>query len=98
MCFKSFEIAEGEVGRLEPSWGMYAKLCEQRRSEVAAKFVLEGEGRANEGWTMSTGVLSQRYMYIQILKQLIFASRLEGTSREGCHDLSSLDTHLHLSS
>ena len=40
---------------------LYATIGEQRRSEVAAQFVLEGEGRANEGCTVLSGVLNQMY-------------------------------------
>ena len=41
-------MARGSVGRSEASWGtshitMHAKIGEQKRLEVAAKFVLEGE-------------------------------------------------------
>ena len=41
-------MARGSVGRSEASWGtsqitMYAKIGEQKRSEVVAKFILEGE-------------------------------------------------------
>ena len=64
MFFKAFEAAKGDVGRLEHSWDkiritMHAKSGEPKRSEVAAKIVLEGKGRANEGWTMHRGVFSQ---------------------------------------
>ena len=38
---------------------MYARIGEQRKSEVAANFVLEGQGLANEGWTLCSGVLRQ---------------------------------------
>ena len=38
---------------------MYAKKGEQRRSEVAATFDLEGEGRANGEWTLCSGVKRQ---------------------------------------
>ena len=38
---------------------MYANVGDARRSEVAAKFVLEGEGHANEGSTLAAGVLHQ---------------------------------------
>ena len=49
--YKVFEIGKGDGGRLEPSWctiqiKMCGKLSEQKRSEVAAKFVLEVESRA----------------------------------------------------
>ena len=52
------------MGTLEANCGtiqitMYAKISSQRRSEVAAGFVSEGESRANEGWTMFPIVLSQ---------------------------------------
>ena len=41
------------MGRLEAGWRiiqitMYANIGEHKRSEVAATFILEGEGRANE--------------------------------------------------
>ena len=38
---------------------MHAMSGEAKRSEVAATIVLEGKGRANEGWAMHRGVLSQ---------------------------------------
>ena len=36
---------------------MHATLGDESRSEVATKFVLEGEGHATEGWTVMPGVL-----------------------------------------
>ena len=36
---------------------MYAKLGDERMSEVAAKSVSEGKDHANEGWLMTPGVL-----------------------------------------
>ena len=38
---------------------MYAKIGGQRMSEVAAKFVLEGEGTANENFTVCPQILNQ---------------------------------------
>ena len=35
-----------------------AKFGDQRKSEVTAKFVLEGEGGVNEGWTVFLGILT----------------------------------------
>ena len=56
---------KGHVERSQASWEpfiqitMCAKLGEERRSEIAAKFVLEDEGHVNDGWTIVPGVLSQ---------------------------------------
>ena len=63
MFFKAFEAAKGDVGIFEPCWGtiqitMHAKLGGKKRSEVAATIVLEGEGRAKEGWTVRPSVSS----------------------------------------
>ena len=51
------EEAKGDLGRLQASWlesqiTMHATLGDERRSEVSAKFLLEGEGHVNEGWTI----------------------------------------------
>ena len=61
MFFKAFDRAKGDVGRLDASWGaiqltMYATLGEQKGSDMATKLVLDGEGRANEGWTVRPGI------------------------------------------
>ena len=37
---------------------MFAKIGDQRKSGVAAKIVVEGEGRANEGWTLFLWILN----------------------------------------
>ena len=60
MFFKAFDGANGDGGGLEASWSTIqmttdAKLGDRRRSEVAAKFVLE-EGRADERWTVYSGL------------------------------------------
>ena len=57
MSHRALAAAKGDVERLDPSWGtiqaaMYAEVGDQRKSELSAKFVLEGEGRTNEGWTV----------------------------------------------
>ena len=64
MFHRTFVAAKGYVERLEPSWTtiqvtMYAKIGDQRKSEVAGDFVLGGEGRSNEGWTVSSGIVNQ---------------------------------------
>ena len=51
MFLKAFESATGDAGRLDSSWStiqitMYAKVGDERSSEVAVKFVLEGEGQS----------------------------------------------------
>ena len=58
--YKAFEAAKGDVGRLGASWctiqiTMYAKIGDHSKSE-ARNFVLAGEGRANEGWTVLPGI------------------------------------------
>ena len=56
---------KGYVERSQASWEpfiqitMCAKLGEERRSEIAAKFVLDFEGHVKEGWTIVPGDLSQ---------------------------------------
>ena len=64
MFYRAFALAQGNVKRLDPSWQtiqvtVFANTGDQRKSEVAAKFVRQGEGRANEGWTVYLGILSQ---------------------------------------
>ena len=64
MLFKSMEEAKEDLGRWQASWRtiqitMYAKLGEEMQSDIAAKFVLEGEGCVNEGWTIVPSGLSQ---------------------------------------
>ena len=61
MFYKPFAAARGDTSRTEPSWRtIQITSCAKsrcgvgalRKTEAALKFVLEGEGRANEGWTV----------------------------------------------
>ena len=62
MFCKTSSVAEKNEGRLEPSWRtiqmtMYTKNGDFGSREAAAWYVVDREGRADEGWTLFTGNL-----------------------------------------
>ena len=57
MFYRPFAAAKGtRSGRLQIT--MYAQIGELRRTEAAARFVLEGEGRADDEWTVFPTILN----------------------------------------
>ena len=55
MSYKAFAAAKTDTDRIQLSWRTIqitesATISALRKTEAAARFVLEGEGRANEGW------------------------------------------------
>ena len=57
MFYKATDGPTGASGRIQFSWETiqittYAALVDERKSNVAATFVLDGEGHTNEGWAI----------------------------------------------